>query len=389
MPGRNKPFAPVTAEMMIRPNVLAEARPVKGIASAARTPFAPGRIILSARSTAGNQLVFNKYRELTRKHFRKFFGTLFTELTGMRFHVAWAQTASSGLAARALIGGRSLPCRLSATPRSKECQTCRSKHLSRALDINGDGYQFTCGRGVRNFWLPIRLRGETLGLANLQTLAQPVSRHPARGDSPLRHHLRRKPDRAIGRVKFTRAVRLLQFLVRHLQISSLADLQQEELACIRQALWVFGSDQKRLRRKLNGLMPAFRQTPPVALLESRPSRIIRTVLERIHYDYARPLTLRKCAGDLRVNAAYLSHLFSRSVGLPFKTCLTQLRIEKARELLSNPARSISEVAGDVGYASENRFRIAFKRATGHSPKVWRETLRMNPQPSSASSQPRS
>ena len=118
--------------------------------------------------------------------------------------------------------------------------------------------------------------------------------------------------------------------------------------------------------------------PPVPQSESRPERMVHAVLDRIQQDYAQPLTLRKCASDLRVNAAYLSHLFSHAVGLPFKTCLTEVRVEKARELLGDPAKNISQVASAVGYASENRFRIAFKNVTGISPRMWRQTLQMNP-----------
>ena len=76
-----------------------------------------------------------------------------------------------------------------------------------------------------------------------------------------------------------------------------------------------------------------------------------------------------------MNAAYLSALFSHAVGMPFKTYLTEVRLEKARELLGDPAKSISEVAAAVGYASENRFRSVFKKLTGLSPRMWRETFR--------------
>ena len=374
-------FGPVTAGTISHPIAPVCSSPASGVLAAAGNPVAPGRIVLAARAAVGQRLVFNKYRELTRKHLPRLFGKLFTELTGLHFHVTWARAVSPRRNGRTLPAGCPLTCRLGGALRSKECQTCRSKNLTRALANNGSGHRFVCGHGVRNFWLPIRLRGEMLGFANLQALAHSAPRHPVRGNSSrCRPSLpEKKATEAMSRLRFARAVRLLHLLVQYLQTSSLADLQHEELGSIRRALWVFGSDQKRLRKKLNGLMPAFRETPPVALLESRSKRIVRAVLDRIHRDYAQPLTLQRCAGDLRVNAAYLSYLFSRLVGLPFKTCLTQVRIEKAREMLSDPARRISEVAGDAGYASENRFRIAFKCATGHSPRVWRETLRMNPQ----------
>jgi AraC-like DNA-binding protein len=336
---------------------------------------------------AGKRLACSKYRELARKQLRKLFGELFTEFTGLHFHITWTQTATSDWNARPLPTDCSHSCRLSGAPRSKECQSCRPKQIARALGTNGNSHHFTCGHGVRNYWLPIRLRGETFGLAYLQARAHSASRFRARKRLPRRLHPppHREDAKAMGRLKFEQAVRLLHLFVQHLQTSSLADLQQEELANVQRALRVFKNDQKRLRKKLHGLMPAFREELPVAQLESRPEQLAHAVLDRIHHDYARPLTLRQCAGDLRVNPAYLSYLFSCSVGLPFKTCLTEIRIEKARELLSDPARSISEVASDVGYASENRFRIAFKRVTGYPPRVWRETLQVNQQPSPAAS----
>ena len=55
-------------------------------------------------------------------------------------------------------------------------------------------------------------------------------------------------------------------------------------------------------------------------------------------------------------------------------------MEKARELLGDPAKTISQIASAVGYASANRFRLAFKSVTGISPRLWRETLQMNPSP---------
>jgi YesN/AraC family two-component response regulator len=186
----------------------------------------------------------------------------------------------------------------------------------------------------------------------------------------------------MSRLKFARAARFLRHVVQHSQTSGLAELQQEDLGKVEQALRVFENVQKRLRKKLHGLMPAVQETPPVAQPQSRPERMVHAVLDRLQKDYAQPLTLRKCAGDLRVNAAYLSHLFSHAVGLPFKTCLIEVRVEKARELLGDPARNISQVANAVGYASARRFRAAFKSVTALSPRMWRETLQMNPTPTS-------
>jgi YesN/AraC family two-component response regulator len=191
-------------------------------------------------------------------------------------------------------------------------------------------------------------------------------------------HRRQVKARLMDRAVFTGASRFLRHIVSHVQTSSLADLQEEDLARFKQALHVSENVQTRLRKELRRVLPTLHKTSPVLRPQSRSERIVCAVLDRIQHDYAQPLTLRKCADDLQVNAAYLSDLFSHAVGLPFKTCLTEVRMEKARELLSDPAKNISQVAAAVGYASANRFRVAFEHANGLSPRKWRETLRTQP-----------
>jgi two-component system response regulator YesN len=106
--------------------------------------------------------------------------------------------------------------------------------------------------------------------------------------------------------------------------------------------------------------------------------VVRLILQRVERDYYKPLTLRAVASDMGMNAAYLSALFSSAVGVPFKKYLTELRLGKAKETLSQSPQSAAQVAFGVGYASEERFRSAFKKATGLSPRAWRETMDVSP-----------
>jgi two-component system response regulator YesN len=175
--------------------------------------------------------------------------------------------------------------------------------------------------------------------------------------------------------EFTRAAQLLQVIVQCVETSSLADLQQKDLERTRRALQVLGQVHQHLRAKLNGALPAILEVPSLKLTESRPEQMVHDVLDRIYREYGQPLTLQTCAQELHVSPVYLSTLFSRLVGLPFKTCLTTVRMEKACELLSDPLWSISQVARAVGYASDNRFRTAFKKVIGVCPTKWRNTLR--------------
>lgn len=57
----------------------------------------------------------------------------------------------------------------------------------------------------------------------------------------------------------------------------------------------------------------------------------------------------------------ISRLFKETVGVNFLEYLTDLRLNRAKELLSETDLSIAEVASNIGYGSEYSFRRAFQR----------------------------
>lgn len=84
-----------------------------------------------------------------------------------------------------------------------------------------------------------------------------------------------------------------------------------------------------------------------------------------------PLSLGAVAKKLHVSAAWLSQKFKQSTGMNFVEYVSRTRVEKARVLLANPNRRVSEIAFDVGFQSLSQFNRAFKKFTGKSPTVQR------------------
>ncbi|WP_379191603.1 AraC family transcriptional regulator [Nocardioides caeni] len=58
-------------------------------------------------------------------------------------------------------------------------------------------------------------------------------------------------------------------------------------------------------------------------------------------------------------------------GLIFERLVDDVRREQALNYLRDPARSISEVAGLLGYVEQSSFSHAFRRWSGTSPRSWR------------------
>jgi AraC-like DNA-binding protein len=230
------------------------------------------------------------------------------------------------------------------------------------------GHAFGCYLGVLNFWLPIRVRNVAVGIACLQALphrqSQALDARESMGAAA----------RGLNPAEFQRAARLLRLIVQHVQTLDLAELRKVDLENARRALTALAVTQDHLHLEPNATVSSAAAALPAGAPESRSRQVVHRLLESIHQNFGQPITLKDCAGRLRMNAAYLSALFSQIVGLPFKSYLTELRLREAQRLLHDPARQVSEVAEAVGYSSENRFRIAFKKTTGLSPKAWRETF---------------
>ncbi len=337
-------------------------------------------------------ILCNKYQELARHHLKRL-PALFRRLTGLCSHLSWAPIGPGRWSPHALPT-HSRVCRQAVSRRAEVvtwCQNCSAHHLALAVKSGHKGHGFTCALGVRNFWLPIIVRGCIVALAFVQALASPGTAawarpHPARHVRPSASRNAVGASRLANRrtkrgsdLDFLGAAKLLHLVFEHVETSALADLRKSDLTRAQQALSELQTVATRLRSELNGLDPSFNKTAPLMESQNHTDRLVHAALEHIHQHYTHPFTLQECAREMRLNAAYLSAQFSRVVGVPFKTFLTELRIEKARELLGHPAISIADVASAVGYASENRFRIAFRQVTGLSPRQWRETLRMPPQ----------
>lgn len=69
-------------------------------------------------------------------------------------------------------------------------------------------------------------------------------------------------------------------------------------------------------------------------------------------------------------------------GTSFQELLDDLRRDRAIRLLGDDARSVDEVAVDLGYADTANFRRAFKRWMGVTPSEWRSASRRTDDPES-------
>lgn len=107
---------------------------------------------------------------------------------------------------------------------------------------------------------------------------------------------------------------------------------------------------------------------------------IGPVLADIERRYFHPLGPETYARALALSVRRFSELFRRAVGRPFIEYLTQVRIDRARELLLRTDDKVANIAFEVGFGNLSHFNRVFKRAVGRSPQDFRKDCRKPPEP---------
>ena len=107
--------------------------------------------------------------------------------------------------------------------------------------------------------------------------------------------------------------------------------------------------------------------------EEQENPIITKACNYIEEHLSDNIGLEQLAEIISVSPYYLSKLFKEEKGENFINYVTSMRLEKARQLLSDNALIIKEVTAAVGYNDQNYFSRLFKQRFGMTPTEFRES----------------
>jgi two-component system response regulator YesN len=97
---------------------------------------------------------------------------------------------------------------------------------------------------------------------------------------------------------------------------------------------------------------------------------VREIIEKSYTD--KNLTIQMIAERAFLSPTYMSAMYKKKTGHTVGEYLTDLRIEKACELLRDPGYKLYQVTGMVGYEDPNYFAKIFKKKVGMLPSAYRE-----------------
>lgn len=94
--------------------------------------------------------------------------------------------------------------------------------------------------------------------------------------------------------------------------------------------------------------------------------------EYVENNYMYDISMQEAAQTMGYSDAYFSKLFKQYFNQNFTAYLTEYRMKKAKQLLSDTNESIKDISRMVGYTDSNYFAKIFKRIVGEIPSKYRE-----------------
>lgn len=151
--------------------------------------------------------------------------------------------------------------------------------------------------------------------------------------------------------------------------ASMAPLSETEAMNFSARQWYAG------RGSIEGVLSVFYALAAQKCQETQKSAgfvRMEDVLNNMKQNYAAELTLESISEVFHLSPNYLATQFKKFTGRTVNQQITSIRIERAKQLLTDSTLSMHQIAHAVGYQSGEYFFRVFKKVTHLTPGEWRE-----------------
>lgn len=115
-------------------------------------------------------------------------------------------------------------------------------------------------------------------------------------------------------------------------------------------------------------------TTGISNMENTEQEIIRTVTQYLYKNSFRKFYLNELCNVVGLSEDYIGRIFKKQVGMTIIQFVSQLRLQKAKYLLSETDLTIENISEIVGYSDVFYFSKVMKKEEGISPLNWRKKM---------------
>lgn len=99
----------------------------------------------------------------------------------------------------------------------------------------------------------------------------------------------------------------------------------------------------------------------------------RRAKELMHSHMDQGLSIAQIASECSLSRSHFSRAFKKNTGVSPRDWFLQLRLDKAKSLLTGSDLTISQISLDCGFADQSHFTRVFTRMLGVTPFTWRRS----------------
>ncbi len=147
---------------------------------------------------------------------------------------------------------------------------------------------------------------------------------------------------------------------------------EELVAALEEGIRIAEQNEKPRGEKEADLSENQDQTEPEEIVGNlRMQAVAESIRNYIDAHYMEEISLQTMAGAMNYSDAYFCKIFKQCFDKSFILYLSEYRIEKAKQLLSDMASNVKDISIQVGYRDANYFAKVFKRMVGITPTEYR------------------
>ena len=109
--------------------------------------------------------------------------------------------------------------------------------------------------------------------------------------------------------------------------------------------------------------------------DAKSGSLVSLIEKYIEDNYRQDLGLEQIAGEVGVSLKYVSRVFKEKTGVNLTDYINQVRMDKAKKLLTGTDMRVSDIAEEIGIPSRTTFLRVFKKTEGIAPNDYRSLHR--------------
>ncbi|WP_337101849.1 response regulator transcription factor [Paenibacillus sp. YIM B09110] len=147
-------------------------------------------------------------------------------------------------------------------------------------------------------------------------------------------------------------------------------IEEEELQhCVRSIIREIEKERDKEKTPEQVASPDIRVEEDDTVLKKKD--VIVEIKQYIFENFDKNISLADLSNRFFINLHYLSQLFKEKTGQTYLEYLTQVRIERSKELLEKTELRIYEICQMVGYTDTTHFSKLFEKAVGCKPSEYK------------------